>query len=248
MKLDVNRIAERLKLMGYNKKTASEAIGLNRTWLYSVMRGAEPRAGNLRDLATLLDCDLAYLYGEQADPRLGNDLSHETVIRRQQRPVPSGLTNRNGVQLPVLGVVQAGAWLEVDELHQPSEHVMIDVDENFPTARKMIYDVRGDSMNQGGILEGDLIVCWDVFDYPFELRDGDDVVVERSRDAGMLRELTVKRLYRHPDGMQELRPISTNGNHKSLRIMPEDPDNGEVIKIVAVVEDIIRKHRRRVDG
>ncbi len=243
MKLDTERLANRLKVAGYNKKTASEAIGMNRTWLYSVMAGAEPRAGSIRLLADLLDCDIEYLYGEQDEPRrLGG----------APRPSPAqsstAMPRKGSVQIPLTGVTQAGAWLEVDELYEPSEFITIDVDPNFPNARKMVYEVRGDSMNLAGILENDRIVCWDVHDYPFELRDGDDVVVERARDGGHLREWTVKRFYRHPDGMQELRPISSNKAHKSFRIMPDDEmDNGETIAIIAIVEDIIRKHRRRID-
>ena len=79
--------------------------------------------------------------------------------------------------------------------------------------------------------------------------DGDDVVVERTRFAGMLKEWTVKRLFTHPDGMKELRPISSNKSHKSYRIYPDhEADNGEEIAIIGIVDSITRKHRRRVDG
>ena len=226
---------------GYTAKSASEAIHKNRTWLSQVLSGRvkDPGSSAVADLAKLLSVDISYLYGEQDVPRLA----------------PGSLTPKShqAKEIPVRGVIQAGLWREVDELFEPREYVMYEVDPGFPNAKRSAYEVQGDSMDLAGILEGDRIVCWDIHDYPFPLRDGDDVVVERTRFAGMLKEWTVKRLFTHPDGMKELRPISSNKSHKSYRIYPDhEADNGEEIAIIGIVLliGIVKKNaiRRRVDG
>ncbi|MCQ8781670.1 LexA family protein [Mangrovibrevibacter kandeliae] len=236
MNIDPDRIRSRLKETGLNMSTASQKAGLQRAWLSQVMSGKtrNPGFASMKALAEVLGCDVDYLTGEQEEPR---SVQGVTV------PRPTGT-----LQVQVAGPVQAGLWLEIDEMPQVGDNITIDIDPNFPRAEKVAFDVQGDSMDLAGILDGDRIVCWRLPDYPFNLRDGDDVVVERSRDGGFLRERTVKRLFRHPDGMQELRPVSSNKAHKSLRIMPNnDPDGDEQIEIIAVVEDIVRKHRRRFD-
>jgi SOS-response transcriptional repressor LexA len=248
MPIDFSRIEKRiddLRSQGVrmSMRKASMDAGMGPTWLSTVKTGRteDPRRDSIRRLADVLQCDVEYLYGEQDEIRAANP-----------RPIDvpkSAVASVAGQIVAVAGVVQAGMWLEIDEYFEPRESVVIPMDPSFPSAKKVIYEVAGDSMDRGGIQEGDRIVCWEIWDYPFELRDGDDVVVQRTRNGGHLRELTVKRLFRHPDGMQELRPISSNGTHKSLRIIPDhEPDNGEEIAIIAIVDDIIRKHRRRIDG
>lgn len=235
MPIDRDRIRERLSATGQDMQTASLTAGQNRAWLSNVMnwRAKDPRADAIRRLADVLDCDMAYLYGEQDMPR-----------KMQSTATPR---DEGGVRkVPRRGEVRAGHWVEIDQSNQIEDYLLIDL--NLPLdANVEAYTVVGDSMDLAGIMDGDTIICIRNGE-PYGARDGDDVVVERTMMGGHLRELTVKRMFTHPDGMIELRPMSSNRSHKSLRIFPEGSEEDgtdETVSIVAVVEDIMRKHRRR---
>ncbi|MFC0633263.1 LexA family protein [Brevundimonas balnearis] len=130
-------------------------------------------------------------------------------------PLPAGVfdgpaTAPSVGDLPVIGPVQAGAWLEVDETPQ-DEPVMLAValDRRYPHARQWLREVKGDSMDARGITPGDLAHLVDFTGAGAELRSGQVVEVTRTRAGGALREITLKEVEITP-GAILLWPRSTN--------------------------------------
>lgn len=118
--------------------------------------------------------------------------------------------------LPIRGVVQAGAWLEIDEDQSEPETYPAAADLRFPIAAQWLSVVRGDSMNAlerngqpAAIYDGDMVHCVDVTAIEYSPRDGDIVEVERVRAQGGVREVTLKQV-EIIGGVVQLWPRSTN--------------------------------------
>lgn len=113
-------------------------------------------------------------------------------------------------ELPIIGPIQAGAWLMLDETAQDEPIFFSAVaDRRYPHARQWLREVRGDSMNARGITPGDLAHIVDLGEAGINLNTGMIVEVTRSRDGGSLREITLKEVEIGPDGVK-LWPRSTN--------------------------------------
>ncbi|SDZ92796.1 MAG: transcriptional repressor LexA [Candidatus Thiothrix putei] len=106
------------------------------------------------------------------------------VARHPQMPLSLGL--------PLAGRIAAGKPIEAiagkDEIN-PSDL--------FSGNGRYVLEVRGESMIDIGIMDGDFVVI----QQQENARDGDIVVALVERE-----EATLKRLYRQPDGQIELRP------------------------------------------
>lgn len=157
-------------------------------------------------------------------------------------PNASGLTE--GL---VAGTVEAGTFREVDEFDQSErQRVAIPRDELFPTARQLLFDCSGDSMNDlkpRPILQGDRLVClaYDDVEHLLELKSGMVVVVERTRDSGHFREWSVKQLELYPD-RAEFHPRSTNPKHKPIVIRQDhEADDGVTVKVIALVRRVMNE-------
>lgn len=113
-------------------------------------------------------------------------------------------------ELPVIGPVQAGAWLEVDDTGQDEPPTMaVALDPRYPHARQWLREVKGDSMNARGIQPGDFAHLVDFGGAGVELRSGQVVEVTRIRAGGALREVTLKEVEITPDAIL-LWPRSSN--------------------------------------
>lgn len=159
----------------------------------------------------------------------------------------SEITRRAGGTAPVVATVEAGAWREVDELDQDGgEWITVPADDKFPEATQRVYDVSGDSMNKLEpipITSGSRIVAIDYDEVAARvpLRDGLVVVVQRSRNGGQERELTVKQVAWFDDRI-EFQPRSTNPKHKPIVVEHDSwEDNGVEVAIVGLVRDIIHR-------
>lgn len=118
--------------------------------------------------------------------------------------------------LPIRGVIQAGAWLEIDEDQSEPETYPAAADLRFPITAQWLSIVRGDSMNAlerngqpAAIYDGDMVHCVDVTAIEYSPRDGDVVEVERIRVQGGVREVTLKQV-EIIGGVVQLWPRSTN--------------------------------------
>lgn len=108
--------------------------------------------------------------------------------------------------LPLVGRVAAGAPILAAEHIQ--RHYQIDPMLFKPRA-DFLLQVRGLSMINAGILEGDLLAVHRTH----EVRDG-QIVVARVED-----EVTVKRLHRRPDGIVEL--VAENPDFSTILVDPQ---------------------------
>ena len=157
------------------------------------------------------------------------------------------LTRGTGGTAPVVATVEAGAWREVNELDQDDmEWVTVPADDKYPDATQRVFDVSGDSMNKlepYPITNGSRIVAvdYDEIASRVPLRDGLVVVVQRSRNGGQERELTVKQVAWFDDRI-EFQPRSTNPKHKPIVVEHDNwEDNGVEVAIVGLVRDIIHR-------
>lgn len=183
------------------------------------------------------------LFGVKAGWILFGDTDDETPA-----PVSDIILNRIGmVAGRVAGVVEAGAFREVDEFDQsePAE-IMLPRDEKFPNARQLVFDCAGDSMNDlrpRPIFPGDRLVClaYEDVGHEVELRSGMVVVVQRERDGGHFREWSVKQLELFPD-RAEFHPRSTNAKHKPIIIQSDhEADDGVSVQVIALVRRVMNE-------
>lgn len=96
-------------------------------------------------------------------------------------------------ELPLIGPVQAGAWLAIDDTSQEEPPMMAAAaDRRYPHARQWLREVRGDSMNARNIYPGDFVHIVELVGAGISLNTGMIVEVVRSRDGGSLKEITLK--------------------------------------------------------
>ena len=151
------------------------------------------------------------------------------------------------VAAAIRATVEAGAWREVDELDQ-SDPIWISVprDDKFPDATQDVFEVSGDSMNAlqpHPITPGSRIVGvrYDEVASRAPLRDGLIVVVQRTRDGGHTREMSVKQVAWFEDRI-EFQPRSTNPKHKPIIVRHDDwEDDGVVVEIISLVRSVIHQ-------
>lgn len=127
-----------------------------------------------------------------------------------------------GVSIPFLGTVAAGTPIEAVEVPES-----IEVPESFlSNGSHFALRVRGDSMVEEGIREGDILI---IARQP-HAENGQTVV------ALVRGEATVKKFYRQAGGVIELRPA--NSAMEPIRVHPDD------VEIVGAVVGLLRHYRR----
>lgn len=145
----------------------------------------------------------------------------------------------------VAGPVQAGAFLPIDEYDQSTPETFFEpVDPDFPRARRTAFDVIGDSMNQLTpipILPGSRLIAVNYDDIGIPLRDRMVVVVQQERDAGFLREWSVKQVELQDD-VTIFHPRSSNPRHKPIVVSRDlQADDGKTVTVLALVREIKNK-------
>lgn len=131
-----------------------------------------------------------------------------------KRPTPESL-----VELPLVGRVMAGQPVEVFE----AEESVLVPPLLLRTGAHFVMQVRGESMIEAGIHEGDLVIV----QQHSAPNNGDTVV------AVVRGEATIKRYYRH-GGMIELRPA--NASMAPLQVAAED------VEVKGVVVGLMRRY------
>ncbi|MCU0572372.1 MAG: transcriptional repressor LexA [Syntrophobacteraceae bacterium] len=127
-----------------------------------------------------------------------------------------------GFSIPFLGVVAAGTPIEAVEVPES-----IEVPESFlSNGSHFALRVRGDSMVEEGIREGDILI---IARQP-HAENGQTVV------ALVRGEATVKKFYRQSGEVIELRPA--NSAMEPIRVRPDD------VEIVGAVVGLLRHYRR----
>lgn len=151
------------------------------------------------------------LYGRgDADP--------QPVIRRVDRMVP------------VIGAIQAGAWVEVGEDPDMEEvqHVPVYM-AGFEGASLFALRVRGNSMDQY-YSDGTMVIVCPAAE--IGVREGDHVVVRRNR--ANLCETTLKEVVKQRGGIW-LHPRSSDPDHQRPIQLKNAPDADDGMEIIGVV-------------
>lgn len=220
-------INEGLKKPGKTKKGLAEALGRFPSAATELLRGNRKIAAN--------EIPIIAAYLDEPPP---------AIPGMEFKPAPElRLAAEGRLQLvTVVGPVQAGAFIPIDEFDQSEPETFYEpADPDFPRARRTAFDVIGDSMNRlepSPILPGSRVIGVNYDDIGIPLRDNMVVVVQQERDAGHLREWSVKQIELQDEHIV-FHPRSSNPRHKPI-IVPRDlrADDGRQVKILALVREI----------
>lgn len=100
------------------------------------------------------------------------------------------LTEAATKSVPICGEVATGVWFEVESFEDDRRLVPV-VPGRWSKVKQRAWRVRGFSMEEAGIGEGDFAITVDYWETRNALQDGDIVVIERVRDGG-LRERSIR--------------------------------------------------------
>lgn len=217
MKIDRDRLRDLIKERGTTARAVSRAIGTNDTLIRDILSGKSnnPQAMTMARIAEALGVPLSEFFS-------GGDPAEFSA--------PSQLA-----ELPMIGPVQAGAWLALDDSGQEEPPLMAAAaDRRYPHAKQWLREVRGDSMNARNIYPGDLVHLVDLISSGVNLNTGMIVEVTRSRAGGALREITLKEVEVTDEGLV-LWPRSTNARWKE----PVRLDDGQAGDIEVEVTGLL---------
>lgn len=218
-------------------RDAAERFG----WKYSTYNAHETgqnkfREDAARDYAKAFKVDAAWLMCLTDEPggRFAESKSTPqlTIGRKVSR-----------IDAPLKGILQSGVFRDLNDPTFSSEDVVTVMrDPEFPLVRHLAFDVADDAMNSvypRGIFAGDKVIGIDIDDAgaDIELEVGMIVVLERLRDNGQLRELTL-RLVDDWDGKRVYRPDSKSGKYSTFTINDGIDDEGVAIKVICVVNQV----------
>jgi transcriptional regulator with XRE-family HTH domain len=141
---------------------------------------------------------------------------------------------RLGAALPVRYQVQAGAWLEVDDMMQARiKGPPVAADERFPVNAQWLEMVRGDSVDLY-FPEGSFVHVVDAIEIGYVARDEDFVVVDRKREQGGLAERSLKQIAKKGRKI-ELWPRSRNPKWQSPLNYADRSGDETTVEIAALV-------------
>ncbi|MFZ4605179.1 MAG: helix-turn-helix domain-containing protein [Caulobacter sp.] len=244
--MEITALAKALKMLreqsGLSQQAAADQAGITRQAWQNYETGARQsilRSDKQDELARALGFSRETLLLQKT----------RGVSAAQGAPPAFGMTDRSWasaadiVLLPIRDEVRAGAWLAVDAMDQTPPRLSATArDARYPNAEQWLAPVVGDSMNERGILNGDLVHIVDAHDIAYYPRNGDIVEVERVRFQGRERELTLKEIEVAPEGLL-LWPRSSNPMWREpIRLADgmAEGDDGE-IRIRGLMLQLIRR-------
>lgn len=245
MQLRLDRIEERLAVMeakGVSQRQISMRVAGTPDVVRHILKGRQrsTQGVKLLRLAKALEASVDYLHGESDD--VGDPPDVELLTERGARPrktrrqITADLKIQvtNGIGLHVRHVVQAGAWLEVDEAAR--ERIVappVSADPSFPAEAQWLELVRGDSVDLY-YPEGAFVHVVGAVEIGYSPRKEDFVVIERQREQGGLIERSIKQIEIRGRKI-ELWPRSRNPKWKSPLNLSDSADEGTVVEIAALV-------------
>lgn len=151
-----------------------------------------------------------------------------------KRPVPSAHLEEV-VTCPIIGTAEAGTFREADLLDQVEQRfISAPRSSAFPNAKPMAWEVRGDSMDQARMQQGDIIFGVDFQDAGGVLTNNSLVVVERSRDGSIERSVKCAAVF---EDRVEFQPRSSNPVHKPIIYFNKGVDQtGYQVKVLTIIE------------
>jgi SOS-response transcriptional repressor LexA len=147
---------------------------------------------------------------------------------------------RAATALDLKGQVAAGLWMEAGLFETDAiSSTTIAGDLRFPSRSQYLLEINGESLNRIA-RNGDFILCLDYLEAGIEIKSGDLVVVERSRDGGHTIERTAKRIVRR-NGVIELQPESDDPRFQEPVIFNEHDEEATEVRIIAKILSVIRQ-------
>lgn len=145
--------------------------------------------------------------------------------------------------IKVIGIVEAGSWRNTGEfVDEQLDEIAAPALPNYPPYQQFSLKVVGPSMNRI-VEDGEYVVCLDLRQDGAESRDGDIVVVERTR-AGLV-ETTLKVLRMNAAGQTELWPDSSHPNHQEPIVLESSEEDTQVMIIGRVLASFKPIERQR---
>lgn len=220
--IDRERLRELIKTQGTTAKALSKALGTNDTLVRDILSGKSKnaRGDTMAKIAAELGVDVSELLS-------GVEIEHRALAEASE--------------LPILGSIQAGAWLALDESGQDEPIFFSAVaDRRYSHARQWLREVRGDSMNARGIVAGDLAHIVDLAGAGINLNTGMVVEVTRCREGRSLREITLKEVEITDHGIT-LWPRSTNPRWKDPIVMDDGASADIEIQVTGLLLQAIKR-------
>jgi SOS-response transcriptional repressor LexA len=209
--IDRDRLRQLIQERGTTARALSRAVGSNDTLVRDILSGKSKNARG----------DTMAKIAEHLGVAVGELMSGVET--------PDAVGGEKLAELPLVGPVQAGAWLALDDSGQDEpQMIAVALDRRYPQARQWLREVRGDSMNARNIYPGDLAHIVEIVGSGVNLNSGMIVEVTRARDDGSLREITLKEVEVTDDGLV-LWPRSNNPRWKDpVRL---DDDSGSDLQV-----------------
>lgn len=239
-------VAKRIEELGIAPTPAAISAGLERNFINDILLGRKRnvRGDNFVKLARALQMAPAELL--EATTLHSFKGGVVTPVKEEIRVTLSpGKSDPSPIaQARVQGAAQAGTFHRVDELEEDrDEWVNVPRDDEFPFARQLVFDIRGDSMNKlepVPLPDGSRVVtvAFEDLDNRVPLQDGMVVIVEQTLADGQVREWSCKQIEIHGEQV-EFHPRSTNPRHKPIVIEPDlEADDGRTVRVLAIVRGV----------
>jgi hypothetical protein len=249
----LDRIERRLRAVGLSESAASKQAGkpdavrnLRRALEKDERQGVS--TATLNALAPVLRTTPVWLFAGAGPEELDDDAPNEVLVAEPAQAIGSAVhINSRLVSVAYAGVVEAGSFREVAD-YDDIEHEAIayPADPDYPRVRQLQFEVRGDSMNAltpRPILNGDRLIALDFegLNGRIALHTGLVVVVQQTKDGGLLVERSVKQLEVYED-RYEFHPRSNNKRFKPI-ITPHDmtAEDGKEVRILALVRSVMNR-------
>lgn len=217
--IDLIKLAAAIKSSGKAATALALEAGMSPTGVRDLLKG-KSKAPSLTTISAIADA-------------LGLSINDIIDVELGLNPAPK----RNSITkfLTVRHKVQAGAWFEADQQAN-------DASEMFPVAENPKYaghpqwleQIVGNSVDLI-IPDGALAHVIDAVSLEYTPKDGDLVIVERTRDGGHIRERTIKQV-RIPSPTQiELWPRSTDARFQDPITYAEGDEESVSVAVVGLV-------------
>jgi len=214
----MNRIKEILEKKGVKQTWLAERLGKSYNMVNSyVQNRRQPSLNNLLRIAIILGVEVNELIDNE-NPEAENN-KYSARLLSKQAVNESEISYAKTIKIPVLGNVSCGSPIFAEE----NIETYIPVSDRLikPSYRYFILRASGDSMDDAGINDGDLVLIRQ----QQTAYNGDMVVALIDNEA------TIKEFH-HKGNMIVLKPRSINSNHQPI-ILSED------FRIQGIVETII---------
>ena len=197
MDIRTNRLNKAFKASGLSQSELCDKADINKGALSSYLSGRYfPKQIALEKLSSALNVSISYLMGFDTD---------DTTDKRDSRPLPSNIILPAAYALPILGTICAGDGVHCEENFEGYFYVDRTIKADY------CLKVKGDSMIDAGIYDGDVAFIRKDFDY----EDGEIYAV----CWGAEESASLKKLYK-VDNRIMLQPC--NSDYTSVFIDADD--------------------------